>query len=80
MNKTINENIKNTVQALKYPSAEAVTLYMPGFKEIIENKTDLLKLIKPKWPPQPRFQSHMKMDNTNRLTDPGNLYQASRKF
>ena len=25
---------KNTVQALKYPSADAVTLYMPGFKAI----------------------------------------------
>ena len=25
---------KNTVQALKYPSAHAVTLYMPGFKAI----------------------------------------------
>ena len=23
---------KNTVQALKYPSAHAVTVYMPGFK------------------------------------------------
>ena len=27
-------DIKNTVQALKYPSADAVTLYMPGFKAI----------------------------------------------
>ena len=27
-------NWKNTVQALKYPSADAVTLYMPGFKAI----------------------------------------------
>ena len=26
--------LKNTVQALKYPSADAVTLYMPGFKAI----------------------------------------------
>ena len=26
--------IKNTVQALKYPWADAVTLYMPGFKAI----------------------------------------------
>ena len=25
---------KNTVQALKYPSAHAVTLYMPGFNTI----------------------------------------------
>ena len=25
---------ENTVQALKYPSADAVTLYMPGFKAI----------------------------------------------
>ena len=42
--------------------------------QLIENKNDLLKLIEPKWPPQPRFQSHMKMDNTNRLADPENLY------
>ena len=28
------KQIKNTVQALKYPSAHAVTLYMPGFKAI----------------------------------------------
>ena len=26
--------VKNTVQALKYLSAHAVTLYMPGFKAI----------------------------------------------
>ena len=26
--------LKNTVQALKYPSADAVTLYMRGFKTI----------------------------------------------
>ena len=58
-------NRQNTVQALKYPSADAVTLYMPGFKQLIEKKNDLLKLIKPKWPPQPRFQTHMKTDNTN---------------
>ena len=25
---------KNTVQALKYPLADAVTIYMPGFKAI----------------------------------------------
>ena len=42
--------------------------------QLIENKNDLLKLIEPKWPPQPRFQSHMKTDNTNRLADPENLY------
>ena len=31
-------------------------------------------MIKPKWPTQPRFQSHMKADNTNSLADPENLY------
>ena len=51
-------------------------------RQLIENKDDLLKLIKPKWPPQPRFQSHMKTDNTNRLADPEKLYmyQVSREF
>ena len=51
-------------------------------RQLIENKNDLLKLIKPIWPPQPRFQSHMKTDNTNGLADPENLYiyQASREF
>ena len=53
-------------------------------RQLIVNKNDLLKLIKPKWPPQPRFQSHMKTDNTNRLADPENLYiymyQVSREF
>ena len=49
-----------TVQALKYPSADAVTLYICQVsRQLIENKNDLLKLIKPKWPPQPCFQSHM---------------------
>ena len=43
-------------------------------RQLIENKKDLLYLIKPKWPPQARFQSHMKTDNTNRLADPENLY------
>ena len=66
--------MKNTVQALKYPWADAVTLYMPGFKAINSKKNDLLKLIKPKWPTQSRFQSHMKADNTNSLADPENLY------
>ena len=33
-------------------------------RQLVENKNDLLKLIKPKWPPQPRSQSHMKTDNT----------------
>ena len=42
--------------------------------QLIENKNDLLKLIKPKRPLQPRFQSHMTTENTNRLTDPENLY------
>ena len=64
---------KNNVQALKYPSAHAVTLYMPVSRQLIENKNELLKLIKPKWPPQLSFQSHMKKDNTNRLADPENL-------
>ena len=31
---TVTAGAKNTVQALKYPSAHAVTLYMPGFKAI----------------------------------------------
>ena len=43
-------------------------------RQLIEKKDDLLKLIKPKWPTQPRFQSHMKADNTNSLADPENLY------
>ena len=47
-------------------------------RQLIENKNDLLKLVKPKWPPQLSFQSHMKTDNTNRLTDPEN--QVSREF
>ena len=64
---------KNTVQALKYPSAHAVTICQVS-RQLIENKNDLLKLIKPKWPSQPHFQSHMKTDNTNRLADPENLY------
>ena len=41
---------------------------------------DLFKLIKPKWPPQPRFQSHMKTDNTNRLADPENLYTGEHRY
>ena len=61
------QNKKNAVQALKYPSAHAVTLYhdihdiCQVSRQLIENKNDLLKLIKPKWPPQTRrklkFQS-----------------------
>ena len=76
------DRMKNTVQALKYPSAHTVTLYMPCFRQLIENNNDLIKLIKPKWPPQPRFQFHMKTDNSNRLADPENLYiyQVSREF
>ena len=54
-------------------------LYMPGLKAINWNKNDLLKLKKPKWPPQPRFQSHMKTDKTNRFVDPAN-YQVWREF
>ena len=46
---------------------------MPGLRHLFENKSDLLKLIKPKWPTQSRFQSHMKSDNTNRFADPENL-------
>ena len=40
----------------------------------MENKNNILKLIKPKWPPQPRSQSHMKTDNNKRLADPENLF------
>ena len=62
------------MQALKYPWADAVTLYMPGFKAISFKKERFIKIEKPKWPPQPRFQSHMKTDRTNRLVDHENLY------
>ena len=62
------------MQALKYPSADAVTLYIKVSRQLIENKNVLLKLIKLKYPPQPRFQSHMKTENTYRLADPENLY------
>ena len=31
---TLYRDSKNNVQALKYPSAHAVTLYMPGLKAI----------------------------------------------
>ena len=50
-------------------------------RQLIENKNDLL-IDKTKWQPQPRFQSHMKTDNTNRHTDLENLYiyQVSREF
>ena len=66
------------MQALKYPSAAAVTPYICKVsRHLIENKNDLFKLIKPKWPPQPSFQSHMKTDNTKRLADPKNLYIQS---
>ena len=55
------------MQALKYPSAAAVTPYICKVsRHLIENKNDLFKLIKPKWPPQPSFQSHMKTDNTKK--------------
>ena len=51
-------------------------------RQLIENKNDLLKLIKPKWPMQPRFQSYMKTDNIIKFADPENLYiyQVSRKL
>ena len=51
-------------------------------RQLIENKNDLLKLIKPKWPPQPSFQTHMKTNNTDKLADPENLYiyQVSREL
>ena len=65
------------MQALKYPSADAVTQWLyicQVSKQLIENKNDLLKLIKPKWPPQPCSQAHKKTDNTNRLAEPKNLY------
>ena len=45
----VAETKKNTVQALKYPSAHAVTLYTDicqVSRQLIENKNDLLKLIK----------------------------------
>ena len=45
---------------------------MHGFIHFTENKNDLLKLIKTKWPPYPRF--HIKTDNANKLADPENLY------
>ena len=47
---------------------------MHGFIHSTENKNDLLKLIKTKWPPYPRFQFHIKTDNANKLADPENLY------
>ena len=37
--------MKNNVQALKYPWADAVTLYMIGFKAINWKKNDLIKFI-----------------------------------
>ena len=40
--------MKNTLQALKYPSADAVALYIQVSRQLIENKNDLLKLTKPK--------------------------------
>ena len=49
-------------------------------RQLIENKNDLLKLIKPKWRLQPRFQCHMKMDNTNRLADPENPGKYPGKY
>ena len=33
-----------------------------------------IEMIKPKWPPQPRFYSQVKTKNTNRFADPENLY------
>ena len=43
-------------------------------KHLTENKNLLLILIKLRWSSCPRFRSHMKTDNANRLTDPQNLY------
>ena len=40
--------VKNTVQALKYPSAHAVTLYMPGFKAINWKKRTIYQIDKTK--------------------------------
>ena len=34
VNRYVKQICKNNVQALKYPSAYAVTLYIPGFKAI----------------------------------------------
>ena len=66
------------MQALKYPSADAVTLYMPGFKAINGKEKRFIKIDKLKWAPQPCFQSHIKTDKTNRLADPENLYIYTR--
>ena len=62
--------LENAVQALKYPSADAVTPYMSGFKAINWKLKWFNKIDKPKWPPQPCFQSHMKTDNTNKTRRP----------
>ena len=40
--------MKNTVQTLKYPWADAVTLYMPGFKAINWKKEWSIKIDKTK--------------------------------
>ena len=43
-------------------------------RHLTVNKNNFLKLIKPKWLPQPRFRSHLKTDNANRLADPQKIY------
>ena len=40
--------MKNTVQAPKYPWADAVTLYMPGFNAINWKKERFIKIDKTK--------------------------------
>ena len=77
--KKANQDIYIDFKLKKYRASTqiplAVTICQVS-RQLIENKNDLLKLIKPKWPPQLTFQSHMKTDKTNRLTDPefrGNL-------
>ena len=38
-------------------------------KHLTENKIDLLKFIKLRWPPRTCFRSHVKTDNANRFAD-----------
>ena len=70
---------KNTVQALKHLSADAVT--QNGHKS--DTTTSICyannqrSMIKSRW--SLWFGSHMKTDNANRLTDPENLYMPGFK-
>ena len=47
--------VKNTVQALKYPSAHAVTLYMPGSKAINWKEERFIKIDKTKMAAEASF-------------------------